>query len=103
MSEIQGIQGVGASLPKMLEAGSALGAGKQPERSFQETLVDMLGEVDRLQKDSGQAIEGFAQGEVEDVHSVMEAMTKADLSFRMLLEVRNKLVDAYQEVMRTRV
>lgn len=42
-------------------------------------------------------------GEVDDVHQVMLAMDRADLSFRMTLEVRNKLLEAYQEVMRLQV
>ena len=45
----------------------------------------------------------FSKGKVDDVHEVMLAMTRADLSFRMVLEVRNKLVEAYQEVMRLNV
>jgi flagellar hook-basal body complex protein FliE len=43
---------------------------------------------------------GLTTGEVEDVHQVMIAMNEADLAFRMMLEVRNKLVEAYKEVAR---
>jgi flagellar hook-basal body complex protein FliE len=42
-------------------------------------------------------------GEVQDVHSAMTAMQKADLSFQMMMQVRNKLIDAYHEVMRMQV
>ena len=42
-------------------------------------------------------------GEVEDVHTAMIAMQKADLSFQLLMQVRNKLVEAYREVMRMQV
>jgi flagellar hook-basal body complex protein FliE len=48
-------------------------------------------------------VKSLAQGEITDVHEVMLAMTRADLSFRMMLEVRNKLLEAYQEVMRMQV
>jgi len=67
---------------------------------FKDVLKDLVKEADELQKDSAQKVEQFADGNGEDIHDVMIAMSKADLSFRMMLEVRNKLVEAYQEVMR---
>lgn len=70
---------------------------------FGSLLEGTIKKVDGLQKDADKAVEGLATGEVSDVHEVMLAMTKADLSFRMMLEVRNKLVEAYQEVSRMQV
>lgn len=72
-------------------------------KGFSDVLGDLVKEANELQKDSAAKVEGFAEGGVDDIHDVMIAMTKADVSFRMMLEVRNKLVEAYQEVMRVQV
>ena len=78
-------------------------SGKGSDGGFSATLKGMLKEVDSLQKASGQSLQDFSEGKVDNVHDVMAAMSRADLSFRMMLEVRNKLVDAYQNVIRTQV
>ena len=53
--------------------------------------------------EADKAVEQLLSGEKQDVHEVMLSMAKADVSFRMMIEVRNKLVEAYQEVMRMQV
>ena len=94
------------ALRAMAEGASAGGsagakADEAPQgKSFADTLTDLVKETDQLQKVSDDTVKGFVAGEVDDVHQVMVAMNRADLSFRMMLEVRNKLVEAYQEVMR---
>ncbi len=77
-------------------------AGKSAE-GFGKMMDNLVGEADQLQKDSDTAVKKFATGDISDVHQVMLAMNRADLSFRMMLEVRNKLMDAYSEVMRMQV
>jgi flagellar hook-basal body complex protein FliE len=79
------------------------GGKDKKDSGFADVLKDLVHQADDLQKDSHAKLAGFESGQVEDVHDVMIAMTKADLSFRMMLEVRNKLVEAYQEVMRIQV
>ncbi len=98
---IDGVLAGAAGLP----AGEAAGAGaaKPSGRNFADMLENLVKEADDLQKTSDRTVQDFASGQVEDVHEVMFAMTKADLSFRLMLEVRNKLVEAYQEVMRTQM
>jgi flagellar hook-basal body complex protein FliE len=71
--------------------------------SFEGLLADAVRGADRLQHEADDTVRKFAVGEVDDVHQVMLAMDRADLSFRMTLEVRNKLLEAYQEVMRLQV
>jgi len=68
--------------------------------SFANVLSDALGEVQGLQAEADDAIRKLATGEVQDVHQVMVAFEQARLSMQMLTEVRNKLVEAYQEVSR---
>ena len=76
-------------------------AATAPEgKKFADVLTDLVKETDQMQKVSDDAVGGFVAGEVDNVAQVMVAMNRADLSFRMMLEVRNKLVEAYQEVMR---
>lgn len=87
------------------ELGGALGAARSlPAEargpSFADTLKDAIGQVNRLQSEADSSIEKLVTGEQPDVHGTMIALEKADLSFRMMMEVRNKLLDAYQEVMR---
>lgn len=75
---------------------SAAGDGK-----FGDLLHSFLADVNDLQIKSDAAVKSFAAGEEADLHKVVVAISKADLAFRYMLEVRNKLVDAYTEIMRT--
>ena len=68
--------------------------------SFADTLKNAVDGANELQNSADETVRRFATGDLEDVHQVMLALDRADLSFRMTLEVRNKLLDAYQEVMR---
>ena len=77
--------------------------GKKSDTNFADTLSELVKETSDLQKNADQSLEDFAAGKVEDMHHVMMSMNRADLSFRMMLEVRNKLVEAYTEIMRTQV
>ncbi len=66
-------------------------------------LEDALKEVDSLQKEADAAVVGFAAGKVQDIHTVALALKKAELSFRFLLAIRRKVVEAYQELSRLNV
>lgn len=70
---------------------------------FKETINNYVSEVNDLQIKAGESIENFATGKVENVHEVMIAMSKAEVSFKFMMETRNKLVDAYKEIMRMQV
>ncbi len=67
--------------------------------SFKGALSNAVNEVNDLQIKAGESIENFASGKVENVHEVMIAMTKAEVSFKFMMETRNKLVSAYKEIM----
>jgi flagellar hook-basal body complex protein FliE len=77
------------------------GTGEGP--SFKDMLLNQINEVNRLQKDATEAMEDLAAGRRNDVESVIIATQKADTAFRMLLQVRNKVMDAYEEVKQIRV
>ncbi len=96
MNGIEGLGGAG-------RPAEPLSAEASGGTSFGGTLRDLISDTDRMQHEAKDAVEGFVRGDVADVHDVMIAMTRADVSFRLMLEVRNKLVEAYQEVMRMQV
>lgn len=70
------------------------------DRDFGGLFTDLLAKLSALQADADQLAAGLAAGEAVDLHEVMLAMEKASLGFQLALQVRNKVVEAYQEVMR---
>lgn len=70
---------------------------------FGEIFKQALQEVNEAQKMSDKMTEGLATGKVENIHEVMVASEKASLSLQLTMQVRNKVVEAYQEVMRMQV
>jgi len=70
---------------------------------FGKVLSDALNDVNKAQVESNEQIQGMLSGDIQDVHTAMIAVQKADLSFQMMMQVRNKLIDAYQEIMRMQV
>ena len=71
-----------------------------PSGKFQEALEDAVFRVDQQQQESHASVNRFLNGEGEDLHQVVLATQRADLSFDMFLQMRNKVVNAYQEIMR---
>ncbi len=85
------------------------GAGKTAEgekgagSSFATVLKDSLSEVNKMQQKADAAVTALATGEKVSLHETMIAMEQADVSFRMMMQVRNKIVEAYQEILRMQV
>ncbi len=70
---------------------------------FSSILDKTIGEVNTLQKNSDQAMSDIATGSVKDLHQAAIAIDKAELSMKLLLEVRNKALNAYKELSRTQM
>jgi flagellar hook-basal body complex protein FliE len=70
---------------------------------FVSLLDKFVGDVNDRQMKAEEAVRALAAGKIENVHDVMLAEVEADLSFRMLAQTRNKLVEAYREVMRMQI
>ena len=70
---------------------------------FGQIFKEALGEVKAAQNESDKLTNQLVTGEVKDIHEVMIASQKASLSLQLTLQVRNKVVEAYQEVMRMQV
>lgn len=84
--------------PRMPQApGGVKGPG------FKDVLMKNIEQVNRLQQDADMAIEDLVSGKRDDMDAVLMAKQKADIAFQTLLQVRNKLMDAYEEVKQIRV
>jgi flagellar hook-basal body complex protein FliE len=83
-------------LSPMTDAAGMDAAGSVP---FGDLLTDAVGEVNRLQDQAGRAVRGLITGTGVDVHQAMIAGEKASMAFDLTLAVRNKAVQAYQQVM----
>ena len=59
-----------------------------------------MSDVNSLQNQMDKSIEQMATGEIEDIHQVMIAVEQANTAMEFMLEIRNKIIEAYQEVMR---
>jgi flagellar hook-basal body complex protein FliE len=82
-------------------ASSALSAsGSHAGGGFLGSLKDAIAQVNEVQVDAGQAVDKFVTGESENVHQMMMALQKADVSFQLMMQVRNKLVSAYEDIQR---
>ena len=97
------------SLAPMGANGAQQGRTAGPTAGPTATLVDqlsqdfgsMIDEVNRLSLEADDKIEEFATSKHKDIHGTMIAMEKASLSLRLMLQVRAKLTNAFQEIMRT--
>jgi flagellar hook-basal body complex protein FliE len=68
--------------------------------SFADTLQSALDDVGQLGAQASSKVAGVLAGDGADVHSALIAVEKADLSFQLMMQVRNKIVSAYQEISR---
>ncbi len=72
-------------------------------QQFKDLLNNKITDVNNLQVEADKLVRDFVTGNTDNVHEVLVAINEADLSFRLMMEVRNKLVEAYKEVMRMQV
>ena len=85
---------------------SVAGANKTEkgnENAFLEILKSSINKTNALQQEASDAVSRLASGEKIDIHNAMIAAQKADVTFRLMMEVRNKIVEAYQEITRMQV
>ena len=83
--------------------GSSAEGNKAAGPDFGKALKNYINEVDQDQQTSHEAIQDLLTGKSQDVLPVVTAMAKADLSFKLLMGVRNKVIDAYTDALRLRV
>jgi flagellar hook-basal body complex protein FliE len=78
-------------------------AGAASGPAFGQVLKESLSQVNTLQHEADQAIQSLATGGTTTLHDTMLAIQRAELSFKLMMQVRNKIVEAYQEVLRMQV
>lgn len=71
--------------------------------SFGDTLTEAIGKVNEMQKTADKQMQAVASGEQTNISEVMIAAEKADIALKLMMSVRNKVIDAYQEVMKMQV
>lgn len=76
---------------------------KEAEGGFADLMQQTIDQVNQSQQEAEKAARDFAVGEAQSIHDTMLALERADLSLRMLNQVRNKVVEAYQEVSRMQI
>ncbi|MBR2111664.1 flagellar hook-basal body complex protein FliE [Helicobacter sp. TUL] len=70
---------------------------------FAQTLTKTIDEVNTQQQTSEKALADMATGQIKDLHQAAIAISKAENSMKVMLEVRNKAINAYKEILRTQV
>jgi flagellar hook-basal body complex protein FliE len=102
LSPIQPLRsGEGAAIP--MPTTDALPGEQTTNKTFGQFLTDAIAEVNNAQLHAGDMTTRFAAGEPLDVHQVMVASQEAGVMLDLALQVRNKLVEAYQEILRVNV
>jgi flagellar hook-basal body complex protein FliE len=93
------------AIPSSFPAGASFpsGVGGTGGAEFKSAFTDALTKVDNFQQNAQASVDRFLSGEGEELHHVALATQEADLSFQMFLQVRNKIVAAYQQVMQMQV
>lgn len=76
---------------------------KKSSSDFADILNETISEANKLQEDGQKAMTDIATGEVKDLHQAAIAIDKAEVSMKMMLEIRNKALNAYKEIARTQM
>src|SRR5262245_61730978 len=100
MSPLTGLSLTPPVAPSLAGQSAAGGAGSQP---FKNILLEALNQVNTMQSQANEAVQQLVTGGDVNPAEVLTTLQKADISFRMMLQIRNKLVQAYQEVNNIRI
>ena len=82
---------------------AGLDSSSGPQKSFADTLKDAIGNVNELQKSADKSMQNLATGRTDNVADVMIATERAEIALKLMIQVRNKIIDAYQDVMKMQV
>ena len=98
------IQGISPVLPaiadKIAPAGAVDGSASG---GFLDTLKNAIGKANDVQMQASQAVDALVTGQTQDLHGAMVALQQADVSFQLMMQIRNKLLSAYEEIQRMQV
>jgi flagellar hook-basal body complex protein FliE len=99
MPSVGSISPTGAAGP----AGGAGRGGVPAGPGFSDSLKDAIAKVNTVQLEANQAVEQLMTGQSQNVHQTMIALQKADVSFQLMMQVRNKIAAAYEEIQRMQI
>ncbi|MGE4294174.1 MAG: flagellar hook-basal body complex protein FliE [Campylobacterales bacterium] len=94
---------MGEILPRELEKSSSGRAIESGETSFADLLKNSFEQTNQLQEQGERAATDIATGQVKDLHQAAIALGKAESSMKLMLEIRNKAISAYKEILRTQM
>ncbi len=92
------VQGVGGTKDSLIQKPQSTG-----EVSFADSLKEAINTVDKLQKSADMQMQNLATGKSQNIHETMIAAEKAELALKLMVQVRNKVIDAYQDIMKMQV
>ncbi len=100
MTPIRGIQPLP---PPIAAAGGGPSAATGGGKPFEQFLMDSIHQVNAMQQDADKAVENLFTGGETSPAEVLTAVQKADVAFRMMIQVRNKMVQAFEEIQNLRI
>ena len=102
MNEVTFTQGLKSLNGSSLDTAAKTQKIQNPE-SFGNMLARSLNDVNQLKLEADEAVANLTAGKQKDIHATMIALEKADVAFQLLMQVRNKIISAYETVMRMQV
>lgn len=98
------IKAITIPIPSFGDAASVSPAsGGTPSSGFMDTLQHAISKANDIQLEASQATEALMTGQTQNVHQTMVALQEADVSFQLMMQIRNKLVSAYDEIQRMQI
>jgi flagellar hook-basal body complex protein FliE len=101
MSQIQGISQAVSTIVDQTPGVS--GSASSESGGFLDSLKSAIGKANSIQVEASQAVDALMTGQTQDLHRTMVALQQADVSFQLMMQIRNKLVAAYEEIQRMQI
>ena len=103
MSQLYGVTSGIAPIADVAQGGVAGATGTSGTSGFMDSLKSAIERVNDTQVEAGRAVDALMTGDTQDIHRTMVALQQADVSFQLMMQIRNKLVGAYEEIQRMQV
>ena len=91
------------TVPLVDNAAASPVAGGASSTGFMDTLQHAISKANDIQLEAGQATQALMTGQTQNIHQAMVALQEADVSFQLMMQIRNKLVSAYEEIQRMQI
>ena len=93
----------GIEMPSELGRAPGISSAQPAGNSFASMLGQLVSDVNAKQQVSAQAVNALQSGQAVPLHQTVIAMEEANISFQLMVEVRNRLLESYQEIMRMQI